>query len=407
MSDVITSANWAAWQHNARELLESNQIQVGDYRFTRPAPGIYEHQWLWDSAFHAIIYRWFDPEMARDELLSDAAHQLESGADEGMIPHMSYWRGGGEPLWGIDEHSVITQPPLLAIAARLVYERSGDVLLLQALYPRLERYHNWFDRRRDPDADHLVTIIHPWESWDASPRWDRLLGIVPFTHESGRQARLALAARIREYDCDAAALARDGHFHVEPIDVNAIRAADLEALASIAIELGKGAEAERWRAKAKSIQRAVSEMLLSDNPHDLVGDDETPIMVDSASDFIALFGGCATEEQAGSLVERLSASGYWTAFPVPTTPTTSPHYAPDIYWRGNVWLQVNWLIYMGLRRYGYHTLARDLAARSLRLVEANGFWEFYHPVSGQGHGATSQSWSAVVLDMLGQERGKS
>jgi glycogen debranching enzyme len=284
--------------------------------------------------------------MARDELISDAAHQLESGADEGMIPHMSYWRGGGMELWGIETHSVITQPPLLAIAAQLVYEQTADKALLHALYPRLERYHNWFDRRRDPDGDHLVSIIHPWESWDASPRWDNALGLDPFTHESGRLARMALAARIRDYDCDAVALDQAGYLHVEPIDINAIRAADLEALAFIADELGQASAAGRWRAKAEAIQRAVSDKLLGDDPHDLSGEQETPIRVESASDYIALFGGCATPEQAEMLVQRLQTERNWTPFPVPTSPTTSADFAPDIYWRGNVWLPVNWLIYM-------------------------------------------------------------
>lgn len=89
---------------------------------------------------------------------------------------------------------------------------------------------------------------------------------------------------------------------------------------------------------------------------------------------------------------------------VPTTPITAAEFAPDIYWRGNVWLSVNWLIYMGLRRYGYESLARELAARTLHLVAENGFWEFFHPLSGQGFGAEHQSWTALVLDMLAQER---
>lgn len=404
---IITNTNWTAWQKKVQALLESNQIQVGRYRFTRPAPMVYEHQWLWDSAFHAIIYRWFDPAMARDELLSDVAHQLTSGDDEGMIPHMSYWRGGGTELWGNESHSIITQPPIIGTAARLVYERTADLDLLQALYPPLVRYHEWFDRRRDPDGDHLISILHPWESWDASPRWDKLLGLKPFSHESGRQARMALAARIREYNGDAVALARDGYFHVEPVDVNAIRAADLEALAFIAAEVGDSDNAQQWQDKAKAVQRAVSSKLIGnegDSPHDLAGEEETPIRVESTSDFIALFGGCATPQQAEWLVKRLQDSRYWTPYPIPTTPTNSADFAPDVYWRGNVWMQVNWLVYMGLKRSGYHALARDLAARSLQLVEENGFWEFFDPLTGTGGGASPQSWTALVLDMLAQER---
>jgi glycogen debranching enzyme len=404
--NFIAGADWNTWQRQVDNLLQSNRVEVGSYRFTRPAPMVYEHQWLWDSAFHAIIARWFDPALAGDELKSIVAHQLTAGPDEGMIPHMAYWQGGGNELWGIEEHSLITQPPLLAIAARLVYERSADQELLEALYPRLARHHDWFDRRRDPDGDHLVTIIHPWESWDASPRWDRLLRLDPFTHESGRQARLDLAVRVRQAGCDVSTLAQAGSFNVEPIDVNAIRAADLEALAAIAAELARPDEADRWQARAEAVQQAVASKLLTGKPHDLAGPDETPIEIESASDYVALFGGCATPQQAERLVQRLRQPDSWTPFPIPTSPTTSPHFAPEQYWRGNVWLPVNWLIYTGLRRYGYQDLARDLAGRSLRLVEENGFWEYYHPTTGQGYGAASQSWSALPLDMLATEQNR-
>src|SRR5687767_7784504 len=102
MTDIIDRADWNSWREKVRVLLESNLIEGEGYRFTRPAPSVYEHQWLWDSAFHAIVYRWIDPAMARDELLSVTGRQWESGADAGMIPHMNYWRGGGADLWGND-----------------------------------------------------------------------------------------------------------------------------------------------------------------------------------------------------------------------------------------------------------------------------------------------------------------
>lgn len=93
------------------QLLQSNQMTSRGFRYTRPAPHVYEHQWLWDSCFHAIVYRWLDPAMAWDELRSLIASQVTSGADAGMIPHMVYWQGGGASLWGVDTRSIITQPP--------------------------------------------------------------------------------------------------------------------------------------------------------------------------------------------------------------------------------------------------------------------------------------------------------
>ncbi len=398
--------DWLEWQKRVGDVLASNRVESDGHRYTRPAPSTYEHQWLWDSCFHALAYRWIDPAMARDELLSVVAHQVETGDDAGMIPHMTYWQGGGESLWGQAHRSVITQPPLVGVAARAVYEVTPDRELLATLYPRLVAFHEWFDRRRDPDGDGLVALIHPWEAgWDASPRWDEAMGVAgKFTHEVGRQARVALAARVIEYAGNAVELARAGFFHVEVMDFNAIRAADLEALAFIARELNKSSEVTRWQTQAEKIQGAIRAKMLSPYPHDLQGLDEKPILIESASEFVALFGGCVTQDESRDLVARLQSPKFWTTFPVTTTPLDANAFAPDTYWRGHVWLSVNWLIYAGLRRYDFVDVARELAESSLRLVEQENFYEYYHPLTGKGLGAHPQSWSAIVLDLLACER---
>ncbi len=404
--DFSSATVWTDWTKRVQELFLANRVEVDGFRYTRPAPSTYEHQWLWDSCFHAIAYRWIDPAMARDELLSVVAHQVEAGADAGMIPHMTYWRGGGEELWGNAEQSIITQPPLIGVAAWLVFEISHDRELLASLYPRLCVYHDWFDRRRDPDQDDLVSIIHPWEAGtDSSPRWDRAMKLPrSFVPAIGTAARKELAVRVREYACDPVALAQAGFFHVETVDYNAIRAADLEAVAKIANELGKSSDSARWSARAQAVQSAVQKKLWQPAPHALEGLAETPIIDPSAAEFIALFGGCVSPNDAPQFIARLRAPEYWTRYPIPTTPTNEPTFAPEQYWRGNTWIAVNWLIYQGLRRYGYVDLARELAIKSIELVQQSGWREYFHPLSGEGLGARSQSWTTLVLDMFATER---
>ncbi len=405
---LLRGADWPQWTERVAALLASNRVEVGPYRYTRPAPATYEYQWLWDSCFHAIAYRWLDPDMARDELLSAVAHQYASGPDAGMIPHMTYWNGGGEALWGRPDSSLITQPPLVAVAAMRVHAVRPDRELLSRLYPRLSAYHEWFDRRRDPDGDDLVSLIHPWESgWDSSPRWDRAMNLPRyFPNEQGSTSRAELARRLPEYACDARALAQAGFFHVEALDYNAIRAADLEALAEMAAELDRAEDAARWQTRAKAVQIAVQTKMFRPVPHDLDGLEELATTEESASEFVALFGGCATAGQARWLVDRLRGSQIWTRYPVPTSPTGAATFAPNYYWRGNTWLVVNWLIYSGLRRYGYADVASELAAKSLELAQGSGFWEYYNPLTGQGLGAHPQSWSGLVLDMLAGESGR-
>ena len=396
--------NWEQWVKACAAVLHGNQIESRGYRYTRPAPKVYEYQWLWDSCFHAITYRWFDLSMAQDELLSLCAGQLVDGPDAGMIPHMIYWQGGGEALWCRADRSIITQPPLISIAAWLVHERSGDDAFLRRLYPHLRDFHLWFMRRRDPDQDHLVSLIHPWEAgWDASPRWDAPMKLTHPSDEESKAARHNLVTRLIAQDCDVQRLSDIGSFNVESQDFNAVRAADMEHLARIAEHLGE--DSQPWREEAQAIQAAASRKFVqADGCFDLSGPDEVPLLRRSAAPFVLLFGGCLSAAQASTLVAELQSEAFWTAYPVPTSPSDDPDFGPSHYWRGNVWPSVNWLIYMGLKRYGYHELASELAQRFAKLVETAGFHEYFNPMTGEGLGPDQQSWATVVLDILAQER---
>ena len=396
------------WQDKCRELLVQNQIVSGRYRYTRPAPHVYEYQWLWDSCFHAITYRWFDVEMAQDELRSVIAKQVNDGADEGMIPHMNYWQPDGIELWEQADRSIITQPPLIAIAAELVYQKSHDRQFLSEIYTAVVHYHHWFDRRRDPEGEHLVAVLHPWEpGCDASPRWDVPLGLNQPTPEQTKAVRHRLVMQLIANDCEARSLAQAGSFYVKPVEFNAIRSADIQALARIATILGQDDDSKMWHSKAIAINEAMQRLMVTDEGiADLVGKDRRPVVTPNAAQFVVLFGGCVAEETAVSLTAQLEGPGFTTPYTVTTTPTDDPLFDPNSYWRGNVWLSINWLIYQGLRRYGYYQQASQLAQRSLNLVEQHGFHEYFSPLTGEGLGPAQQSWSAIVLDMLATENGR-
>jgi len=399
----------AVWLQKAADLLAGNRISMDGHSYTGPSLDTtdfgrkdYANQFLWDSCFHAIIWRWIDPQKAQEELLSLASRQVQEGPDAGMIPHCNYWRNDADWLWSQPERSSITHPPLLAVAATLVFERSHDLEFLAQVYEKVERYHAWFDRRRDPDHDGLVCIIHPWEAGgDAPPRWDSFLGLDPYVPEAGRAARIKMVEELVRHNYDPVLLAEQGGFHVESLEINGIRAADLEAMATIALTIGKPAESTTWLERAETVRDGFrSRMIVDGMPYDLAGLDEEPILQANAGQFVTLFGGLPTSEQAERLVGQLRERNFWTSFPITNTPIDSPGYAPEEYWRGNVWPCLNWLIHQGLRRYGYHDLADELAWRSFELLRESGFWEYYHPETGQGLGGRSFSWAAVMLDMI-------
>ncbi len=394
------------------------------FRYTCPAreKGTYLPQWLWDSCFHAIVYRWFDPDMGWEELQSLLVHQLAEGPDAGMVPHMAYLAENdattAQTLFGERDRSTITQPPLIAVATLELYRKAPDRAALASIYPKILAFHDWFDRRRDEDHDGLAAIIHPWESgWDASQRWDELMGLRARSQEDLRELerrRIKLIELSASHAYDAREIAQDPEgFYVEPVDFNAIRAADLTALAEIARELGARVESDDIESRAAGVRTAIRQKMLSRESgaifaHDLLGAEERPSGIHHAGIFTLFFGKCLTSEEAGALSAALfdPEGGFASPYAVPSTSRNEPLYNPSEYWRGNVWLPVNWLIWKGLRAYKREHEARIIADSSLALVQKSGFCEFFNPETGDcgtkyGQQCPStQSWSTIVLDML-------
>ena len=127
-----------------------------------------------------------------------------------------------------------------------------------------------------------------------------------------------------------------------------------------------------------------------------------PIRVNTASTFLPMFAGLPSKIQAQRLVEEhlLNTNEYAPAGEVrhwvTTTAKTEPTWEPRRYWRGPVWIIMNWLLMEGLRRYGYDDLAEVIRQDTLGLIEAAGFREYYDARDGSGCGSTDFSWSAAL-----------
>ena len=221
-----------------------------------------------------------------------------------------------------------------------------------------------------------------------------------------RAGRLRLAAICQNLDCDPIALRDAGYFHVEQCDFNALRAADVEALGEMAAAIGRPSDAARWSRRASAIQRAVMSKLWRasvDGGHqvvDLSGRGELALCDGGAQQYTILLGGCATPEMARELAAQIERGIDGGSYALTTLPPGHPAFDPDRYWRGNIWLQVNWQIFHGLRRYGYEQLAGVIAQRSAELLLRSGPHEFFNPLTGEGRGAYPYSAAAVVLDMM-------
>lgn len=429
----------AEWQ---RQLVESASRLLAENRsggFTRPSSGQYPHQWNWDSAFIAIGLARIDAGRARDELLTLVRGQWSSG----MIPHIVYHGGASSyfpspDFWGTDElaaapavtTSGFTQPPILATAVRKLAESSGGAgqdPFARALFPALMSWHRWLHAARDPDGSGLVAIIHPWESGtDNSPRFvtalERLGAVTPPPYLRKDQHFVApaerpvagdydlfmyLIGRYRDLAWDDALLYREAPFLVQDVLFNSVLYRAERDLLSLARELGEETgEIEGWLSAARAgFDR------LWDEASGLYFDWDVraaePLVENTCASLSPLYAGVCTEGRAQRLVsehllnEEEYAPGAGSRYFLPTVSKNSLHFEPRRYWRGPIWLNINWLLIKGLREYGFTEEAEVMRNHTIELVRRSGFVEYYDPRDGSPCGAANFSWSAaLVIDLL-------
>ena len=406
--------------------------------FTKPGPHQYPHQWNWDSALIALGYSHFDLPRAQLEIRSLLSGQWR----DGMLPHVVYhdlptdyfpyagfWETGSSPQAPGVQTSGITQPPLLATILLRIHDRHPVLEFVQEVYPALLRWHRWLHTARDADGSDLACIIHPWESGtDDSPRWlDVLAAIEPQAlpefqrgdmryvpaierpHAAEYERFIYLIDVFRKLHYDPNELLERSPFLVQDILFNAILYRADEDLRALAEKIGQPTgEIDGWlsQMQANFEHRFWDERAGLYFDYDLRA--RRPIRVNTACTFMPLFAGLPSREQAEHLVrEHLQnpqeyAPGGEVRHWVTTTAKTEPAWEPRRYWRGPVWIIMNWFLIEGLQRYGYTDLAETIRQDSFSLLDASGFREYYDPRDGSGAGSTDFSWSAALALELSQ-----
>jgi glycogen debranching enzyme len=122
----------------------------------------------------------------------------------------------------------------------------------------------------------------------------------------------------------------------------------------------------------------------------------------SVATLLPLYAGTIPQERVKRLLELINRPEYFGAkWPLPSVPVSDPNFDPTKYWQGPTWVNINWMIIDGLRRYGYQKEALQLKKQTLDLVKKSGFYEYFNPKDGSPAGAPNFSWTAaLIIDLL-------
>jgi neutral trehalase len=207
-------------------------------------------------------------------------------------------------------------------------------------------------------------------------------------------------------DYDEARIFPDCPYLVQDVLFNTLLCQADRDLSEIAALLGQDARpcAARAEATAQALNRRcwdAAQGIYVD--YDLVAG--APIPAPVAAGFAPLFAGVPSADQAQRMYSYLNSPSFYAlgeqAYPVPSYDRQALGFSPNRYWRGPVWLNIDWLLWRGLRRYGFTAYAQQLEQAMVELVRQHGFFEYFNPQTGQGHGTDQFSWTAaLLLDVL-------
>jgi putative isomerase len=347
----------------------------------------------WDNYFASFMYSLFDKDLA----YANAVENTKGITGRGFVPNF-------QSAYDIKSEDR-SEPPVGGLMAMEIYRRHRERWFLEEIYPELLRWNRWWPEARangdllsfgsDPVPQIFDGITDSWQAaafesgLDNSPMYDG----VPFN----KQTHL---------------------LELADVGLVSLYVADCAALAEMADILEKPAEAQELRARKAKYGRAL-ETLWSEqsgiylNRRTDTGEFSPKL---SPTNFYPLIAGTPTQQQAERMAKEhyfnpAEFHGEWVA---PAIARNVAGFGDQTYWRGRIWGPMNFLLYLGFRKYDLREARRDLVERSYRLFmkswEGEGaIYENYNGITGRGNDVQNSDgfhhWGALlgVPSLLEQE----
>ncbi len=341
----------------------------------------------WDSFFAATLAAIGDHDLA----YANAIETLRETTPAGFVGN--YARAGG---WKSFDRS---EPPVGAITVLGLYKKFHERWLLEETFAPLIAWNRWWQENRS------TGMYLEWGS-DGHNQPENL-------DDNSRGTR---QGAIFESGLDNSPMYDESVFNektrrleIADVGLMSLYVADCDALAEIAVTLGKMPEEKELRERAGHYRKSLASlwdektgMFLNKDLHTGQSNPRS-----SPTNFYPLLARAATLQQAQRMIKEhlLNAQEFWGDWVIPATPKNDPAYKDQNYWRGRIWGPMNYLVYLGLRNYDQPQVREDLARKSLKLFQ--GEWsekhhvhENYNAMTGAGDDVTSSDpfyhWGALL-----------
>jgi glycogen debranching enzyme len=291
-----------------------------------------------DAIITAWQVLWLDPSLARGVLRRLAATQAtETSAFRDSTPGkiMHEARSGemaalGEIPFGRYYGGVDTTPLFVALAGAYA-TRTGDMGLIDSLWPHLEAAMAWVERYGDADGDGLIDYARGAASGLANQGWKDSQDSV--FHSDGRYATGPIAL----------------------VEVQGYAFCAYRAMANLARRRGEEDRAEAWSVRAEAVRESVERRFWMEDKgfYAIAVDGEGELCrVLSSNPGHLLFTGLAAPQRARRVTQRLLSRDFAPGWGVRTLARGEARFNPMSYHNGSVWPHDTALCALGMSHYG-------------------------------------------------------
>lgn len=427
-----------------------------------PSRSFFPRGFLWDEGFHGLLIGAWDADIGLDIM----AHWMDLMNSEGWIPREQIL--GVEALAKVPEQFVTQRntaanPPtffltLKALLARTVGAADGrpklrarHVATLQRMYPRLQAWFAWFNgtqrgqvagsyRWRGRD-EHTIVELNPKTLTSGLDDYPRASHPTPEERHVDLRCWVALAAGVM---ADLSRLLElDDFRYLETFyylsDQQLLDEQHLSPFTGTYADWGLHTDAVALKRAPpivqtmplKHHQQTQAQHVIA-NPRKIrvVAKQPEPRFVDTTFGYVSLFPMLlellpADAPSLGKCLEMLrDPAVLWTPFGLRSLSRASPLYMQrnteddPPYWRGQIWLNINYLAVKALHHYGrvegpfaarareiYGELRANVVRNVVAQYERTGFvWEQYNDATGAGSGCKPfTGWSALTVLMMAEQ----
>ena len=328
---------------------------------------------VWDTYLAAYMLSFDNKALAYSNALA-VTNNLTSG---GFVPNVATGFGKTEDR---------SQPPIGSFVIKVLYKRYREEWILYETFNKLLSWNRWWDQNRNYKG-FLCWGSAPYPNYQDNKALafgvNELQGSL---YESGLDNSAMYDNISFDKEKHLMLLADVGLMSFYVLDCNSLaEIADVLNKSGIATELRN--RAEKYAAKLQKLWDEKTGIFLNKN-----------LETDSASYhlsptlFYPLMAGVATQAQAERMIKEhfYNSNEFWGEYIMPSTARNEKAFNENHYFRGRIWGPMNFLVYLGLRRYDPGEARKGMVEKSKNILLKT--WDIKHDVYENYNATTGEGF---------------